>query len=399
MLKNKIMAAALSGVMAITPIIAAAPVLADEQDPGIEVVFTVCDQGTFALEKSGGAAVNLVVDVEDTNNDGAYSYDEALTALHNEFYKGGAEAGYAVSNGYVNKIWGVETSNCSFFTNNEAISTGVTASEVKDGDKLYAAILSDSEAYSDVYTTFNTDYVEAYTGVETELTLTGYPAMSGGDYTAIEGAEIGIFKDGKFESLDLTTDENGKVKVTFEEEGVYLVTAKGSVETVENLEPLWLLMETTYSDLSGKKYYGKMDWTTGDCYIAYTEADYGDGPYPYSELQWIKNGQLIPSTFTGHAAYSGNVIIDAPIIAPVCTIYVNKYIHFDDVEEGSYYEEPVYWAAYNGITTGTGSMFYPNNTCTRAEFVTFLWRENDCPVVDYACPFTDVQKGSHRRSA
>jgi hypothetical protein len=48
---------------------------------------------------------------------------------------------------------------------------------------------------------------------------------------------------------------------------------------------------------------------------------------------------------------------------------------FTDVAAGVYYETAVAWAAENGITTGTtATTFSPNNPCTRAHIVTFLYR-------------------------
>lgn len=49
---------------------------------------------------------------------------------------------------------------------------------------------------------------------------------------------------------------------------------------------------------------------------------------------------------------------------------------FKDVKVGSYYFDAVLWAVDNKITTGTSStMFSPENTCTRAQVVTFLYRD------------------------
>ena len=48
---------------------------------------------------------------------------------------------------------------------------------------------------------------------------------------------------------------------------------------------------------------------------------------------------------------------------------------FTDVPETVYYYEPILWAAENGITTGTGDgLFSPEESCTRAQIVTFLYR-------------------------
>ena len=48
---------------------------------------------------------------------------------------------------------------------------------------------------------------------------------------------------------------------------------------------------------------------------------------------------------------------------------------FTDVKAGSYYETAVLWAVENGITKGTtATTFSPNDNCTRAQIVTFIWR-------------------------
>jgi len=64
---------------------------------------------------------------------------------------------------------------------------------------------------------------------------------------------------------------------------------------------------------------------------------------------------------------------------------------FTDVKAGSYYETAVLWAVENGITKGTSdTMFSPDATCTRAQIVTFLWRSQKSPAAGMANPFADV---------
>ena len=64
---------------------------------------------------------------------------------------------------------------------------------------------------------------------------------------------------------------------------------------------------------------------------------------------------------------------------------------FMDVARGSYYEKAVIWAAENNITSGTAPFtFSPNNTVTRAEAVTFLWRLAGEARLVKTMPFTDV---------
>ena len=64
---------------------------------------------------------------------------------------------------------------------------------------------------------------------------------------------------------------------------------------------------------------------------------------------------------------------------------------FEDVLDGSYYYEAVLWAVENGITVGTSATtFSPELTCSRAHIVTFLWRAANSPSVKTDNPFTDV---------
>lgn len=74
---------------------------------------------------------------------------------------------------------------------------------------------------------------------------------------------------------------------------------------------------------------------------------------------------------------------------------------FTDVPAGAYYADAVKWAVAEGITSGTSpTTFSPNNGCTRAQMVTFLWRAAGCPEPesDYG-PFRDVPKDAYYRKA
>ena len=70
---------------------------------------------------------------------------------------------------------------------------------------------------------------------------------------------------------------------------------------------------------------------------------------------------------------------------------------FADVPDDAYYADAVQWAVEKEITNGTGpSMFSPNDTCTRAQMVTFLWRASGSPQPkETKTVFTDVQPGAY----
>ena len=65
---------------------------------------------------------------------------------------------------------------------------------------------------------------------------------------------------------------------------------------------------------------------------------------------------------------------------------------FHDVTRFDYYYDSVKWAADNGIASGTSRFaFSPDAVCTRAQTVTFLWRAAGSPLPRYrVSPFTDV---------
>ena len=73
---------------------------------------------------------------------------------------------------------------------------------------------------------------------------------------------------------------------------------------------------------------------------------------------------------------------------------------FTDTSKSDYFYDAVLWAADKGITSGvTDTLFAPNVSCTRAQMVTFLWRANGSPVVDYAMNFTDVPADAYYADA
>ena len=73
---------------------------------------------------------------------------------------------------------------------------------------------------------------------------------------------------------------------------------------------------------------------------------------------------------------------------------------FADVKAGSYYYDAVLWAVEQGITKGTSdTMFSPDATCTRAQIVTFLWRANGSPAVSGNSAFTDVAADAYYAAA
>ena len=73
---------------------------------------------------------------------------------------------------------------------------------------------------------------------------------------------------------------------------------------------------------------------------------------------------------------------------------------FTDIPVGSYYYDAVLWAVENDITKGTSdTTFSPNMTCTRAQIVAFLWRSEKSPAAGTANPFADVKSTAYYADA
>ena len=112
-----------------------------------------------------------------------------------------------------------------------------------------------------------------------------------------------------------------------------------------------------------------------------------------------KNGNELKLTDKGNGKYTftmpaGKVEINAAFVKEVETS------PFSDVSTSAYYYEAVKWAQEKGITGGIGNgLFGPNQPCTRAQIVTFLWRAAGSPVVNYAMNMSDVPEGSYYAEA
>ena len=71
----------------------------------------------------------------------------------------------------------------------------------------------------------------------------------------------------------------------------------------------------------------------------------------------------------------------------------NNDILFTDVSDNAFYKNAVCWAVSEGIARGTSDItFSPDQTVTREQAITFLWRANGSPMVSYDNLFTDVPK-------
>jgi len=156
---------------------------------------------------------------------------------------------------------------------------------------------------------------------------------------------------------------------------------QGSSEETESTEPLPNTQPTPSDSGSGKKF-----------------TDVPAGSYYEAAVDWaLKNGVTSGKTeteFAPNEACTRSQVVTflyraagSPAVSGKCP--------FTDVPTGSYYEKACIWAANAGITTGkTASTFAPNEVCTRGQIVTFLYRFASGKASG-SCSFTDVKNGTY----
>ena len=125
-----------------------------------------------------------------------------------------------------------------------------------------------------------------------------------------------------------------------------------------------------------------------------------DKGYELSGIKVIdQNGREVKLTDKGSGKYTftmpaGKVTIKADFTAQTADSV------FADVSADAYYYEAVKWAADKGITGGIGdSLFAPNQSCTRAQIVTFLWRAAGLLEPSALSDFTDVPSDKYYAKA
>ena len=166
------------------------------------------------------------ITLTDVDSDGALTVNDALIIAHNAKFEGGAEAGYASSEGQyglmLNKLWGTENGGSyGYYVNNKASnSLGDTLS---DGDYINAFVYKDTTGWSDTYCYFDLNKTEA--DKDTELTLTLSKSAYDANWNPVtlpeEGASILI----NGEATSYITDAEGKVTIKLENVGTNVISA------------------------------------------------------------------------------------------------------------------------------------------------------------------------------
>ena len=250
------------------------------------------------------------------------------------------------------------------------------------------------------------------TSTEVEITITRATPTGAPKYTAITTsgktlADAGLTVTGS------TLNPNAGTLVWVDNAGNVL---PGTTAVAANTTYKWLFTPTdaNYTVLTGSiELYHKSSSSGGWYYTYYTiKATAGtNGSISPSGWTSVRDGWDQTFTITPDKGYAvAKVLVDGKSVGAVKS-YTFKNVTKDhtieaifmksngnpqtgvfvDVAEGSYYEEAIDWAVEKGITNGVSSnMFAPNDPCTRAQIVTFLWRAAGSPAPKSMSSFTDV---------
>ena len=210
-----------------------------------------------------------------------------------------------------------------------------------------------------------------------------------------------------------TVDENGKVTAVAEG------TAKITVTTVDGKKTADCAVTVTAKSGGGSSSGGSSSPSypvitpskteNGTVTVSPRSAEKGDtvtitakpdSGYQLDDLTVTdKNGKELKLTDKGNGKYTftmpaSKVEVNATFVKEVETS------PFSDVSTSAYYYEAVKWAQEKGITGGIGNgLFGPNQPCTRAQIVTFLWRAAGSPEPKSMSSFSDVSADSYYAKA
>ena len=263
--------------------------------------------------------------------------------------------------------------------------------------------------------------------------------------TADAGSEIIYGKTSQSAAQSVTAGSDGRFTVSgvlrgADNTGVLFLSAKDSVGNESTQQMAMITRQTryavtvngSYADVSGAGSYAAGSvvtvragsrsgytfngWTSGSNVVfddpnaeetiftmpdgSVTVTAEPDEGYELDSLKVLdKNGKELELTDKGDGRFTfimpaGRVEVKAAFTEEA------KISPFRDVPTDAYYYEAVKWAQKKEITGGIGDgLFGPNQPCTRAQIVTFLWRAAGAPVVNYAMDLTDVPSDAYYAEA
>ena len=150
-----------------------------------------------------------------------------------------------------------------------------------------------------------------------------------------------------------------------------------------------------YTYYNGYNYGGSVK-TTDKFYYNATASQNALSDVAFLASRYAKTGETVYIPFTIYARY-GTTGTGTRQLTGTVAIKIGQTMNFIDVKTTDYFYNSVKWAVGKYITNGTSSTtFSPYKSCTRAEIVTFLWRAAGSPEPTITRnPFRDVNAVTH----
>ena len=347
---------------------------------------------TIGSDNYADATANVVITLTAKENQAALTLTGGTTVVYGQTLQLGTTGGngtgavtYAVTNG----------------TGEATIDATGKLTPVKVGTVKVKATKAEDANYN------------AITSAEVEITITRATPTGAPKYTAITTSGKTL-ADAGLTTTGSTLNPNAGTLVWVDNAGNVL---PDTTAVAANTTYKWLFTPTdaNYTTLTGSiELYHKSSSGGGGWYYTYytIKATAGtNGSISPSGWTSVRDGRDQTFTITPDKGYAvAKVLVDGKSVGAVKS-YTFKNVTKDhtieaifmksngnpqtgvfvDVAEGSYYEEAIDWAVEKGITNGVSSnMFAPNDPCTRAQIVTFLWRAAGSPAPKSMSSFTDV---------
>ncbi len=166
----------------------------------------------------------------DKDNDGKWTVNDVLIAVHESKCKDGYATVTSDYGPMITKLWGVENGGSYGYYLNNAMAMSLT-DEIKSGDVLYAYVYADAAGYSDAYSFFDKASFENEGGNKVTLKLSyvsGFDESYAPVISALEGATVIV--DGKKAEVKTAADGSAEITlpkktavITAEKEGLTLV--------------------------------------------------------------------------------------------------------------------------------------------------------------------------------
>jgi len=347
---------------------------------------------TIGSDNYADATINVVITLTAKDDQAALTLTGGTTVVYGQTLQLGTSGGsgtgavtYAVTNG----------------TGEATIDATGKLTPVKVGKVKVSATKAGDASYNSI------------TSAEVEITITRATPTGAPKYTAITTSGKTL-ADAGLTTAGSTLNPNAGTLVWVDNTGTVL---PGTTAVAANTTYKWLFTPTdaNYTTLTGsiELYHVSTGGGGGWYYTYYTiKATAGtNGSISPSGWTSVRDGRDQTFTITPDKGYAvAKVLVDGKSVGAVKS-YTFKNVTKDhtieavfmksngnpqtgvfvDVAEGSYYEEAIDWAVEKGITNGVSSnMFAPNDPCTRAQIVTFLWRAAGSPAPKSMSSFTDV---------